>query len=59
MPVSVKMPKTLIELIDELIKKGYYQSRSEFIRQAVIEKLREELKTFKVKVEDFEEEDEG
>jgi len=35
--VQVRLPKKLIDKIDEIVQKGYYQSRSEFIRS----KLRE------------------
>ena len=33
--VSVKLPVALIESIDELISRGYYQNRSDAIREAV------------------------
>jgi hypothetical protein len=41
--VTVKLPKALVEGIDELIKAGFYQSRSAAIRTAVRELLRKEL----------------
>lgn len=41
--VTVKMPETYIEAIDELIRMGRYSSRSEVIRSAIRELLRKEL----------------
>lgn len=41
--VTVKLPKALVEGIDELIQAGLYQSRSAAIRTAVRELLRKEL----------------
>ena len=45
--ISLYIPKTTLEKIDELVKQGMFPSRSEFIREAVEEYL-----------EDFEEEPE-
>jgi len=41
--VTVKMPDTYLEGLDELVKLGRYSSRSEAIRIAVRELLRREL----------------
>ncbi len=41
--VTVKLPKALIEGLDELIESGLYQSRSAAIRTAVRELLKSEL----------------
>ena len=41
--VTVKMPETYIEGLDELVKMGRYSSRSEAIRVAVRELLKREL----------------
>jgi len=41
--VTVKMPETYIEGLDELVKIGRYSSRSEVIRIAVRDLLRKEL----------------
>jgi len=35
--VQIRLPKRLIQKIDELVEKGFYESRSDFIRS----KLRE------------------
>jgi Arc/MetJ-type ribon-helix-helix transcriptional regulator len=34
--VTVKMPEIYVEKLDELVKEGYYTSRSHALRQAVI-----------------------
>jgi Arc/MetJ-type ribon-helix-helix transcriptional regulator len=39
--LSVRLEKELINEIDLLVKKGLYSSRSEFIRQAIRDKLKE------------------
>jgi len=41
--VTLKLPETLVTMIDELVKCGWYESRSEFIRIAVTEKLKREV----------------
>lgn len=41
--VTVKMPESYIEAIDELVRIGRYSSRSEVIRTAVRELLKREL----------------
>ncbi|MCC6045382.1 MAG: ribbon-helix-helix domain-containing protein [Ignisphaera sp.] len=41
--VTVKMPETYLEAIDELVRMGRYSSRSEVIRTAIRELLRREL----------------
>ena len=41
--VTVKLPEAIIIGIDELIKQGYYQSRSAVIRAAVRDLLKKEL----------------
>ena len=33
--ISVKLPVRLIEVIDELIREGYFQNRSDAVREAV------------------------
>lgn len=38
--ITVKMPDLYVELLDELVKEGFYTSRSDAIRQAVIALLR-------------------
>uniref|UniRef100_A0A7J3Z892 Ribbon-helix-helix protein, CopG family n=1 Tax=Ignisphaera aggregans TaxID=334771 RepID=A0A7J3Z892_9CREN len=41
--VTVKMPETYLEAIDELVRIGRYSSRSEVIRTAIRELLKREL----------------
>jgi Predicted transcriptional regulators containing the CopG/Arc/MetJ DNA-binding domain len=41
--ISVKLPESYVEGIDELVKMGRFRSRSEAIRFAVRELLRREL----------------
>ncbi len=41
--VTVKMPETYVEGLDELVRMGRYSSRSEAIRIAVRELLKREL----------------
>jgi Arc/MetJ-type ribon-helix-helix transcriptional regulator len=41
--VTVKLPRALIEGLDDLIQTGMYQSRSAAVRTAVRELLRKEL----------------
>lgn len=41
--VTVKMPETYLEGLDELVRMGRYSSRSEAIRIAVRELLKKEL----------------
>ncbi len=41
--VTVKMPETYLEGLDELVRMGRYSSRSEAIRVAVRELLKREL----------------
>ncbi|MEM2863616.1 MAG: ribbon-helix-helix domain-containing protein [Ignisphaera sp.] len=41
--VTVKLPETYIEAIDELVKMGIYTSRSEAIRAAIREMIKREL----------------
>jgi len=43
--VSVKMPKALIEGMDELVRRGAYPSRSAVMRTAVRDLLKKELWT--------------
>ena len=33
--VSVRMPESYVEYIDELVSKGYYKNRSEAVRKAI------------------------
>ncbi|MEZ0394295.1 MAG: ribbon-helix-helix domain-containing protein [Desulfurococcaceae archaeon] len=41
--ITVKMPETYVEGLDELVKVGRYSSRSEIIRVAVRDLLKKEL----------------
>lgn len=41
--VTVKLPEAIVEGIDELVKTGFYSSRSAVIRAAVRDLLRREL----------------
>jgi Arc/MetJ-type ribon-helix-helix transcriptional regulator len=41
--ITVKMPESYIEAIDELVRLGRYASRSEVIRAAIRELLKKEL----------------
>ena len=41
--ITVKMPETYVEGLDELVKIGKYLSRSEAIRIAIRELLKKEL----------------
>jgi len=41
--VTVKLPEAIVEGIDELVKTGFYPSRSAVIRAAVRDLLRREL----------------
>lgn len=41
--VTVKMPESYVEAIDELVRIGRYTSRSEVIRAAIRELLKKEL----------------
>lgn len=41
--ITVKMPQTYVEGIEELVKIGKYKNRSEVIRIAIRELLRREL----------------
>jgi len=37
--INFRAPAKLVEKMDELRRKRYYQTRSEFIRQALVEKI--------------------
>lgn len=39
--ITLKIPKSIVNQIDELIKEGYFSSRDEFVRYAVRESLTE------------------
>ena len=41
--VTVKMPEIYVKAIDELVKNGRYASRSEAVRVAIRELLRQEI----------------
>jgi len=41
--ITVKMPEIYVDGIDELVKNGRYSSRSEVIRTAIRELLKQEL----------------
>ena len=43
--VSIKMPEELVELIDILVSTGRYTSRSEVIREAVRQLVRDYMRT--------------
>jgi len=47
---SVKVPRHLNELLEKYIKKDSYQTKSEFVRTAVRDRLREELAKMEVEV---------
>lgn len=40
---SIHIPSELSNMIESLVKRGYYNNKSEFIRFAIIEKLRKDL----------------
>uniref|UniRef100_A0A7C2V9E6 Ribbon-helix-helix protein, CopG family n=1 Tax=Ignisphaera aggregans TaxID=334771 RepID=A0A7C2V9E6_9CREN len=50
--ITVKMPESYVEAIDELVRIGRYASRSEVIRAAIRELLKKELWSASSKVED-------
>jgi len=43
--VSVKLPKEVVELLDMLVVEGGYYSRSQIIRRALIEFLKNTMNT--------------
>ena len=45
--VSLKIPKPLLKRIKTLVGLGHYQSLSEFIRIAVLERLKEDYKSLR------------
>ncbi len=40
---TINVPKSFCEAIDKLVKLDFYESRSEFIRKALLEEMREYL----------------
>ena len=38
--VQVRIPKKVIDNIDEVVKEGYYSSRSEYIREKIRDAVR-------------------
>jgi len=46
--LTLKIGENLVRMIDEMVEKGYYKSRSEFVRMAIIEKIRREAQIFKM-----------
>ena len=40
--IGVRMPKRMKEKIDQAVEKGLYNNRSDFVRNAIREKLKEE-----------------
>jgi len=42
--ISLKIPDRVLKMIDDLVEEGLYPSRSEFIRTAIIQLLRRELR---------------
>jgi len=38
--ITIRLPKWMIQAIDELVEKGLYPNRSEFIREAIRGHLR-------------------
>ena len=53
--VSVRLPRWLIDVIDTLVEMKITISRSEFIRQAVLEKLKEVISIWQRRSDYFEE----
>jgi len=41
--VSARIPKRLKDKIDQAVEKGLYNNRSDFVRNAIREKLKEEV----------------
>ena len=39
--VATRVPRKIVEKVDELIREGYYQNRSDFLRTAIRLLLRE------------------
>ncbi len=42
-PISLKVPEKMLLAIEDCIKKGHFDSRSEFFREAIRELVNEEL----------------
>jgi len=49
--VSFKVPKTLLQAVEELVEMGFFNSRSELIRTAIFNLLREIERERRVKLE--------
>jgi len=45
-PVTFKIPDHMFEAMEELISEGFYKNRSEIIRDAIDQLLREELEDY-------------
>ena len=43
--ISVKLPKEVVELMDTLVKNGEYYSKSQIIRKALLEFLKNKANT--------------
>ena len=50
--ITLKIPKSIVNQIDELVKEGYFSSRDEFIRYAVRESLTEIAISKKISIEE-------
>jgi Arc/MetJ-type ribon-helix-helix transcriptional regulator len=50
--ITLKIPKSIVNQIDELVKEGYFSSRDEFIRYAVRESLTEIVISKKISIEE-------
>ncbi len=49
--IKLRLPDTVVDLIDKLIEKGYYASRAEIIRIAVIDMI---IEKFDIDLDDLE-----
>jgi Arc/MetJ-type ribon-helix-helix transcriptional regulator len=50
--ITLKIPKSIVNQIDELVREGYFSSRDEFIRYAVRESLTEIAISKKISIEE-------
>ena len=50
--ITLKIPKSIVNQIDNLVKEGYFSSRDEFIRYAVRESLTEIAISKKISIEE-------
>lgn len=49
--VRTRIPKSVAQIIGELIKKGYFSSMADFARQAILDKL---LEDYEIGIEELE-----